>query len=129
MIGSPRYGPPQHRCLSVPGFLQVGNGKRLYGNGFSVSVEAMNTASPISVTNNPVRIAPGLTLDSALYEAAAAGVAEHLPDLRPLQWEDFVSRQWTLVPDELTGEPYKAELTVSKTSGWTVKTNLWLAPD
>ncbi|MBB5159426.1 hypothetical protein [Saccharopolyspora phatthalungensis] len=31
----------------------------------------------INVANNPVRIAPGLTLDSGLYDAAAAGVAEH----------------------------------------------------
>lgn len=100
----------------------------MYHNNFPNIVNCMN-ASLLTITKNPVRIAPGLTLDSGLYDAAAAGITDHLPDLGPLQWEDFVSRQWTLVPDELTGEPYKAELTLSKTSGWTVKCNLWMAPD
>jgi hypothetical protein len=83
-------------------------------------------ASPAHV----VRVAPGLTLTNNLYEAAAAGVAEHTPQLGPLRWEDFISaRRWTLVPDELTGATYKAELTLSKTTGQTVKINYWLLPD
>jgi hypothetical protein len=75
------------------------------------------TASLITASAGPVRIAPGLTLDHGLYDAAAAGVADQLPDLPPLRPEDFFGTGWTLVPDELTGEPYKAELEVSRTAG------------
>lgn len=87
------------------------------------------SASLITSSKTLVRIAPGLALTSDLFAAAAAGVAEHTPDVGPLQWEDFVSRQWTLIPDENTGEPYKAELCLSKTTGRTVKLNYWIAPD
>ncbi|MFI6031606.1 hypothetical protein [Amycolatopsis magusensis] len=88
----------------------------------------MNT-SPITFTNNPVQIAPGLTLDDELYAVAAAGVAEHLPELGPLKPEAFFSRRWTLVPDEQTGEAYKAELTLFKTDTRTVKINRWFDDD
>jgi hypothetical protein len=83
------------------------------------------TAALTTSPKHLVRIAPGLTLTSDLFEIAAAGVAQHTPDLGPLRWDDFISRQWTLVPDELTGEPYKAELRLSKFHG----VNYWLAPD
>lgn len=85
--------------------------------------------SPISATITPVRVAPGLTLDGKLFTAAAAGVAEHLPELGPLTWETFTSNDWLLVPDEQTGEAYKAELTLIKSATRTAKINLWLAPD
>ncbi|MEU4804370.1 hypothetical protein [Actinosynnema sp. NPDC023587] len=88
----------------------------------------MNTPL-ITSSAAPVHIAPGLTLHHELFDLAAAGVAEHLPDLKPLRPEDFFGTGWTLIPDELTGEPYKAELVVSRTAGWTAKCNLWLAPD
>jgi hypothetical protein len=87
------------------------------------------TASLITSPNHLVHIAPGLTLTSDLYEAAAAGVAEHAPELGPLTWETFASRQWTLVPDEITGEPYKAELRLTKTNAQTVFLNRWFTPD
>jgi hypothetical protein len=88
------------------------------------------TASLITSPTHVVRVAAGLTLTSDLYDAAAASVAEHTPELGPLRWPDFVNaRRWTLVPDELTGEAYKAEMTLSKTTGQTVKVNYWLLPD
>uniref|UniRef100_UPI003F498E37 hypothetical protein n=1 Tax=Amycolatopsis sp. CA-096443 TaxID=3239919 RepID=UPI003F498E37 len=92
-------------------------------------VGRMNSTSPISTTNSPVRIAPGLTLDDKLYTMAAAGVAEHLPELGPLSWETFTSNEWWLVPDEQTGEAYKAELTLFKSATRTVKINRWFAAD
>jgi hypothetical protein len=88
------------------------------------------TAALITSPIHVVRVAPELTLTSDLYEAAAASVAEHTPHLGPLRWHDFIAaRQWTLVPDELSGEAYKAEFTLSKTTGQTVKLNYWLLPD
>lgn len=88
----------------------------------------MNT-SPIIISNNPVQVAPGLTLDDSLFVVAAAGVAKHLPELGPLTWEVFTSPQWTLVPDEQTGEAYKAELTLFKSGTREVKVNRWLDDD
>lgn len=76
-----------------------------------------------------VTVAPGLTLTDTLYTAAAVGIAEHLPELDPLKWETFTGPEWWLVPDEQTGEAYKAELTLAKTETRTVKVNLWFAPD
>jgi hypothetical protein len=89
----------------------------------------MTTNSPIGTTNTPVLIAPGLTLTTDLYAAAEAGVAEHAPDLGPLHWDGFFSQQWTLIPDEITGEPYKAQLILTKSRSRTAILNLWLAPD
>ncbi|KOV84691.1 hypothetical protein [Nocardia sp. NRRL S-836] len=82
-------------------------------------------AQLITSPKQRIQIAPHLTLTSDLFEIAAAGVDLHTPELGSLRWEAFISRQWTLVPDELTGEPYKAELRLSKFSG----VNYWLAPD
>lgn len=76
-----------------------------------------------------VAIAPGLTITETHYGLAAAGIADHVPDLAPLTWAAFTSTAWTLIPDEQTGEPYKAELTLVKNEGRTVRINLWLAPD
>lgn len=87
------------------------------------------TPSLITSPKHVVQIAPALALTSAQYELAAAGITEHVPALGPLRWETFISSAWTLIPDELSGEAYKAELTLSKTRGWTVKLNCWLAPD
>lgn len=87
------------------------------------------TTSPITSPTHRVHIAPDLTLTSAQYEIAAAGITEHAPHLGPLSWRTFTSPEWTLIPDEITGAPYKAELTLAKTAGMTAKLNLWLLPD
>lgn len=74
-------------------------------------------------------IAPGLTLTDDHFAAAAAGLAEHMPELPPLTPERFFSTDWTLIPDEQTGEPYKAELVLVGTRTRRVIVNRWLAPD
>jgi hypothetical protein len=68
---------------------------------------------------DPIEIIPGLTVDTGLYEAAAAGLAAHAPDQPALAWEDFVAAdRWWLVPsrdDDDAGVPlpYKAEYVVT----------------
>jgi hypothetical protein len=89
----------------------------------------MNLNLPISTTNAPVQIAPGLILDDKLYTTAATGVTKFLPELGQLTWETFTSDAWWLVPDEVTGEAYKAELTLVKTDIRTVKLTRWFAAD
>ena len=74
-------------------------------------------------------IVPGLALDETLYEAAAAGVASHVPGLPPLTWERFAQPDaWTLVPDGY-GQGYKAEFVLEATPVRTLKVNLWNLPD
>lgn len=74
-------------------------------------------------------IAPGLTLTDTQFETTANGLATHMPELSPLTWEQFTSNAWTLIPDEQTGEAYKAELTLVKTETRTVRVNRWFLPD
>jgi hypothetical protein len=72
---------------------------------------------------------PGLTLTDTLYDAAAEGIARHVPDLAPLTREWFTElADWCLVPDD-TGAAYKAEFVLLKTRQRTHKINLWFAPD
>jgi hypothetical protein len=74
-------------------------------------------------------IVTGLILDDEMYQAAAAGIAEHVPDLAPLTWSRFTTPTlWTLVPDD-EGAGYKAELTLLADPDRTVKVNLWYLPD
>lgn len=74
-------------------------------------------------------IAPGLTLDEQLYEAAAAGLLTAAPDLAPLTWERFTAApDWALIPDE-SGACYKAELTLVNTIEQTIRINQWFLPD
>lgn len=76
-------------------------------------------------------IIPGLSVDEALYEAAASGLVEHAPEVGPLTWERWVDPQgWTLVPDEQTLRPYKAELTLREHPAGTLRRiNIWFEPD
>jgi hypothetical protein len=74
-------------------------------------------------------IIPGLTVDDELFDAAAAGIAAHVPDLAPLTWRQFTAPAgWTLVPDA-EGVGYKAELTLVADAERTVRTNIWFLPD
>lgn len=80
-------------------------------------------------------IIPGLDMDDELFAAAAEGLAEHVPDLPPLSYEDITDpMRWWRVPgpdDDGDGEPiaYKAEFLVSRTLARTVKVNRWYGPD
>ncbi|MER7212433.1 hypothetical protein ABT340_35720 [Streptosporangium sp. NPDC000239] len=75
-------------------------------------------------------VAPGLTLDEALFEAAAEGVAAHAPELGALSWEQFTAPSgWTLVPDEETGRAYKAELTLQEHPHLLRRINVWFEAD
>lgn len=82
-------------------------------------------------------IIPGLDLDHDMYELAAAGIAEHAPDLDRLTWERFTDpHDWLLIPD-LDGEISKAELTLKVVPDQTPvpgfvgdrKLNVWFRPD
>ncbi|NKQ55602.1 hypothetical protein HFP15_22215 [Amycolatopsis sp. K13G38] len=74
-------------------------------------------------------IAPDLTLDEAMFEAAAEGFATDVPDLAPLTWERFThAPDWTLVPNDC-GDAYKAELVLRNTRDSTLKLNIWNLPD
>lgn len=78
---------------------------------------------------DPVLIAPGLTLTTALYETAAAGIDAYAAGLAPLTWEQFTApMSWWLVPDG-SGRLSKAELTLAEDRDRTVKLNVWHAPD
>lgn len=76
-----------------------------------------------------VTILPGLTLADDLYEAARAGLAEHLPELPALTREQWTTpTSWWLIP-EADGIMSKAELTLVKSEGLTAKLNVWFRPD
>ncbi|MEU7230133.1 hypothetical protein [Streptomyces chrestomyceticus] len=76
-----------------------------------------------------ITVLPGLTVDARLYEAAAAGLAAHVPDREPLTWERFIApSSWWLVPDE-SGHASRAELTLRESQQATIKINVWLRPD
>lgn len=76
-----------------------------------------------------VEVIQGLILDEAMYEAAAAGVAEHAPHVGPLTRERFVDPAgWLNIPD-LDGEISKSELTLLVGVDATVKLNVWFRPD
>ncbi|WP_367139656.1 hypothetical protein [Saccharothrix sp. HUAS TT1] len=81
------------------------------------------------MTGTTVTIAPGLRLPRRMFDLAAQGVVDHAPELGPLREEDFFSSRWTLIPDESTGEAYKAELVLLRTPTRTIKLNRWFAPD
>ncbi|MEU7162228.1 hypothetical protein AB0A98_38305 [Streptomyces chrestomyceticus] len=75
------------------------------------------------------RIIPGLVVDEAMLEAAAAALPAHAPELGPLSWECFTApANWWMVPDE-AGDACKAELVLREDTEATVKVNLWLLPD
>jgi hypothetical protein len=74
-------------------------------------------------------VAPGLTVTDDMYDIAVDGLTQHTPELPPLTWEEFTSPAWTLIPDENTGEAYKAERTLLKTPTRTIRINVWFAPD
>jgi hypothetical protein len=80
-------------------------------------------------------IVPGLCVDTDIYEAAASGLATHIPDRPRLSWREFTApARWWLVPGpEDDGEgnplPYKAECVLLETSALTIKINLWYRPD
>lgn len=76
-----------------------------------------------------VTIAPGLILNETMYDIACDGITQHAPDVGPLRWRTWIGQDWTLIPDEQTGEAYKAELTLLKTATRTVRLNVWFAPD
>jgi hypothetical protein len=72
---------------------------------------------------------PNLTLDTELYEAAAATVAAHAPQYITLTWENYTDPiRWWLVPDD-HGDAYKAEFELLKTRDKTLKINIWYLPD
>ncbi|MDL4813176.1 hypothetical protein [Actinomadura opuntiae] len=75
-------------------------------------------------------IAPGLTVTTAQYEAAAAALTAHAPDVS-LTWRDWTTpHRWGLVPDETTGRCYKAEFTLQDhPAGLLRRINLWFEPD
>lgn len=74
-------------------------------------------------------IAPGLTVTAAQFEAAAAALAEHAPDVA-LTWEQWTApHRWGLVPDEDTGRCYKAEFTLSDHPRLLRRINIWFEPD
>ncbi|MEW1630484.1 hypothetical protein AB0387_24320 [Streptomyces sp. NPDC089173] len=76
----------------------------------------------------PALIAPGLTLTTALYETAAAGVDAYATDRTPLSWEQFTApMSWWLIPDG-SGRLSKSELTLTEGRDRTVKINFWHAP-
>ncbi|RSN05969.1 hypothetical protein DMC63_37805 [Streptomyces sp. WAC 05977] len=72
---------------------------------------------------------PGLVLDEAMFELAAAAVAEYTPHIAPLTWERFIDpARWLNIPDP-DGEISKSELTLLVGVERTVKLNRWLRPD
>jgi hypothetical protein len=82
-------------------------------------VGAMKTATVI----------PGHTISESQYEAAAAGGAEHAPDLPRLTWERFVdAADWALIPDDQE-DGYRAEFVLLRTRERTLKVNAWYLPD
>ncbi|MCI2422488.1 hypothetical protein MOQ72_34180 [Saccharopolyspora sp. K220] len=76
-----------------------------------------------------VEVAPGLVLDEAMYEVAAAGILEYAPDVAPLTKETFVAPTgWWIIPDDdCVG--YKAELVLRNDRDRTIKLNNWYLPD
>lgn len=76
-------------------------------------------------TTARIEITPGLTLTNTLFEAAAAGIQQHAPDLDPLTHDRFTDPSgWWLIPDQ-DGRCYKAELVLAMDR----KLNLWFLPD
>ncbi|MEU7044920.1 hypothetical protein AB0A77_28230 [Streptomyces varsoviensis] len=75
------------------------------------------------------RIIPGLTVDAAMYDAAAAGLAAHTGAESPLTWGRFTApASWCLVPGP-DGAAYKAEMVLRESIERTLKINIWYLPD
>lgn len=76
-----------------------------------------------------VEVIPGLVLDDALYEAAAAGIVNCAPEFAPLSFERFTAASsWWMIPDD-DCNGYKAVLEFCNDPERTVWLHDWLLPD
>jgi hypothetical protein len=78
---------------------------------------------------NTLEVIPGLTLDDALFAAAADALATRLPDLAPLTFADFTDpARWANIPDD-EGLLSKSETVLTRSRHLTVKLNVWFRAD
>lgn len=76
-----------------------------------------------------MEITPQFAVTEEIFEAAAAGIAAHAPDVGSLKWERFAAPGgWLLIPDD-QGELSKAEMSLLVTAERTVRLNVWVRPD
>lgn len=76
-----------------------------------------------------LEVIPGLILDDAMFDLAAAAIQTHAPDLPPLTFQRFTSATgWWMIPDD-DGNGYKAELTLRNDREKTYRLNNWFLPD
>ncbi|MCL7377012.1 hypothetical protein [Streptomyces sp. 35G-GA-8] len=76
-----------------------------------------------------MEITPQFTVTEGIFEAAAAGIAAHAPDVGPLEWERFTAPGgWLLILDD-QGELSKAEMSLLVTAERTVRLSVCVRPD
>jgi len=77
-----------------------------------------------------IEVAPGLVLDGAMFDVAAAGVAAYLPELATLTYERRLTEpaRWWRVPDK-DGNCYKAECVLLSSREKTARLTCWFLRD